>query len=339
MTLPVIENHSLKAHNTLAVEASARYFVEISQLDQIPEAVDLAQRQALPLLLLGQGSNIVFESDYPGLVLHMGLKGIEITEQGDSAELEVAAGENWHDLVMACVARGLGGIENLALIPGTVGAAPIQNIGAYGVELGTVLVSVTGWHRGERCWRTLTQKQCLLAYRDSVFKHDLKDQFIITSVRLRLQRNSIPRIDYQPLNAWFSDRGIERPSLQQVVEAVIAIRRSKLPDPEELPNAGSFFKNPIVTAKQQAALMAVYPDLVSYPLADGQFKLAAAWLIDRAGWKGRGDNGVAMHALQALVLVNQQAVSGRKILAFAERVREDVLQKFGVKLEIEPAIY
>lgn len=349
MTLPVREHHSLKPHNTLAIDATARYFVDIESAGQLPEAVAFARQKQLPLMILGQGSNVVFQSDFPGLVIHIALTGIEVFECGDSIELEVGAGENWHELVMFCARQGWWGIENLALIPGTVGAAPIQNIGAYGVELDRVLVAVSGWHIGEGQWKTLALAACQLGYRDSIFKRSLKDQFIVSGVRIRLARDAGPNIGYQPLAEVFAERENEKPTPLQVAEAVMAIRRSKLPDPAEVPNAGSFFKNPIVSAQKHAELLDRYPDLVSYPQSDGRFKLAAAWLIERAGWKGCGskggalkgmnENGVSMHDRQALVLVNRQGAGGDQLLAFADRVRDAVKSQFGVALEIEPSIY
>lgn len=339
MTLSIADNVSLREYNTLAVPASARYLVRISSDPQVPEALAFAQQRGLPVMVLGQGSNVVFSGDYNGVVLLMQTSGISVSAAGEQALVDVAAGENWHQLVCWSLQQGYAGIENLALIPGTVGAAPIQNIGAYGVELCSVLDSVYGWHSDSAAWQRLSSAECQLGYRDSIFKHALKDRFVITSVRLRLTTTSQSNTQYETLSRYLQEQGIANPGPVQVAEAVMAIRRSRLPDPDTLANAGSFFKNPVVPASHYRTLLSQYPDLVSYPLADGTFKLAAGWLLERAGWKGRQLGGCGFHAQQALVLVNPGGASGADVMALAETVKNDISQMFGITLEIEPRVY
>lgn len=339
MSVSIAENVSLRGYNTLAVPVSAKYLVSIRSDQQVPEALAFARQHDLPFMVLGQGSNVVFRDDYHGVVLLLQTSGISVSESGEQVFLDVAAGENWHQLVCWCLQQGFFGIENLALIPGTVGAAPIQNIGAYGVELCSVLDSVSGWRCDKGEWQTLSSDECQLEYRDSVFKHALKDRFVITSVRLRLSRTPQPKLGYDSLARYLQEQGIADPDPHQVAAAVMQIRRSRLPDPESLPNAGSFFKNPQVSPGQHQALVSKYPELVSYPLADGSFKLAAGWLLERAGWKGRQSGGCGFHDRQALVMVNPGGASGAEIMALAEDVKDDIKHTFGVTLEIEPRVY
>lgn len=339
MNIEPIPRAPLGDLNTLAVTATADYLLTIDDAAQIPAAVDFARSRGLPLMVLGQGSNVVFGGDYAGLVLRMMTSGTTVKESGSDVLLEVAAGENWHQLVMNCLDRGYYGLENLALIPGTVGAAPVQNIGAYGVELESVLESVSGWHidRGE--WQLLSRQQCEFGYRDSVFKHALKDRFIISAVTLRLRTEADTHTDYQALRDYLQAHALDAADPRAVAAAVIAIRQSKLPDPAAIPNAGSFFKNPVVSRQQYEQLLQRYPDLVAYPLANDRFKLAAGWLLDRAGWKGKQRNGVGFFAEQALVMINPGHRAGAELMALAEDVRRDIQQQFGVELDIEPRVY
>lgn len=339
MTLIVQQQVSLRHLNTLAVEAKAAYLIDITSTQQIPDALAFADDQKLPVMVLGAGSNILFRDDYPGLVLAMRTQGISFTETDRGVLVEVAAGENWHQLVMHCLQCGYYGIENLALIPGTVGAAPVQNIGAYGVELESVVESVYGWHIDERRWLQLSRQQCEFAYRDSIFKQALRDRFVISAVTLRLATDPTLHTSYAALSEYLADGGISQPTAEQVAAAVIAIRRSKLPDPAEIPNAGSFFKNPLVSMQDYKNLQQRFPDIVAYPVNETQVKLAAGWLMQRAGWKGAQRQGVGFHDQQALVLVNPGAGSGADLMAVAEAAQRDIQQQFGVSLEIEPRIY
>jgi UDP-N-acetylmuramate dehydrogenase len=342
----ILEHMPLQGLNTLALAATARYYYRLSDSANLPKLLAFAERRELPVLVLGGGSNMVLGEDYPGLVIQMAVLGIqvrtpELGTQSDAPEtiiVSAGSGENWHQLVMHCLGCGYYGLENLALIPGTVGAAPVQNIGAYGVELAEVFHSLRGWDCQQRCWRTLWPADCDFGYRDSIFKAALKQRFIITEVRFILRTCATVNSDYRGLNQQLAAQGIKQPSPQQLAQAVITLRQSKLPDPAELPNAGSFFKNPLVAQTQLKTLLEQYPELVYYPAAGGRVKLAAGWLIEQAGWKGRALGPVAMHHLQALVLVNKGGANGAQVLALAAAVQRQVLQCFAVQLEIEPEL-
>lgn len=339
--LDVQQNVSLQAFNSLAINSMARYFMAIEQAEQIPEALNFAGQKQLAVYVLAGGSNVVLPDYIDGLVLYMACKGWQATNTIDNADqvmVTAAAGENWHTLVTQCLQKGYYGLENLALIPGSVGAAPIQNIGAYGVELVDVFDSLYGWNRKAQCWQSLSKADCQFAYRDSVFKQDLKDRFIISSVTLKLHRNKAPHSGYAALNQTLAAQGISNPTPEQVAEAVIAIRQSKLPDPQTLPNAGSFFKNPLVSAAEIEKLLSKYPDLIHYPQADGRYKLAAGWLLEQAGWKGRRSGNIGMHDQQSLVLVNYGGASLSEVLDFAGLIQQDIQHTFSVSLDIEPAI-
>lgn len=333
------ENVSLKPFNTLALDTRAHYFASLKSTAELAEALAFADGKKLPALMIGGGSNLVLASDFEGVVLHNALRGIEFEVQGDEVLLTAAAGENWHHLVMLCLGKGYYGLQNLALIPGLVGAAPIQNIGAYGVELVSLFESLRGWDCEAKEFRQLNAGQCQFGYRDSIFKHTLKGRFYITEVTLRLSTRPTISIGYRALRQKLFELGLEEPTPQQVAEAVMAIRRSKLPDPAELPNAGSFFKNPLISKKQFDSLIPHYPAMVHYPQDDGRVKLAAGWLLEKAGWKGRQMGRVGMHTEQAIVLVNYGAGSGAEVLSLAAQIQQDIKDKFGIALEIEPSIY
>ena len=337
----------LQKYNTLAIPVLAHYFVELRDEKHLPEYLAFAEKKHLPVLILGGGSNIVLTQDFVGLVIKMSLTGISVVEQGDAVIVTAAAGENWHDLVTWCLQQGYNGLENLALIPGSVGAAPIQNIGAYGVELTDIFESLSGWDCSSQEWKTLSREDCQFAYRDSIFKHALKNRFIITSVSLRLHLNGEVNVSYGALQQALQQTSqktaaepTNTPSAQQVADAVIAIRQSKLPDPSVLPNAGSFFKNPVVSAGQATQLLSRFPDMAHYPQADGKVKLAAGWLLEQAGWKGKQLGTVGMHQQQSLVLVNHdvERTNGESVLTLAGQIQQDVQRQFSVTLEIEPTI-
>lgn len=331
----LIENAPLQGLSTMATPATARYLVNAENARQATEALAWAGEAGLPVQVVGGGSNLVFCDDHPGLVLHMAQKGRYWTAvAGDTATLALAAGENWHQAVLYAAGAGYRGIENLALIPGTAGAAPVQNIGAYGVELSDVFVSLTAWDRTTGEEVVLNAEDCRFGYRDSLFKHE-PDRYLILEIRLALSRSRPWALGYGELAHWFEDKQPDSP--MAVAQAVMAVRRRKLPDPAQLPNTGSFFKNPIVTHEQWDELQRQWPEMVAYPLADG-VKLAAGWLIDQCGWKGYRNRTVGVHHRQALVLVNHSCGTGADVLALAKRIRDDVLARYGVVLEMEPGV-
>ncbi|WP_041523440.1 UDP-N-acetylmuramate dehydrogenase [Gilvimarinus agarilyticus] len=336
----------LQRFNTLAIAARAQFYVAVTTHDEVLEALAFARERQLPVLPLGGGSNIVLADNYPGLVMHIKLRGIEpVAEDAQSVWVRAAAGENWHEFVQHCLMIGCYGLENLSLIPGSVGAAPIQNIGAYGVELQQRLSELSAVDIRSGLPVTFTAESCNFAYRDSVFKHSARDRYIITSVTFKLDRAVRPVLDYPSLRQQLQlepDGGAPAEahfSAQQIADAVIAVRQEKLPDPATTPNAGSFFKNPLVDAATFAALQQRYPDIVSYPQADGRVKLAAGWLIDRAGWRGYRAGDVAVHSEQALVITNPGRGSGASVLALADEITRSVFSQYGVTLELEPRVY
>jgi UDP-N-acetylmuramate dehydrogenase len=337
--LPAIrENVRLAALNTLAVDACARYFAEVHDENEVRSALAWADTQNLDTLILGGGSNLVFAGDFRGLVILMAIKGRCWEQVSDTdAILRLGAGENWHEAVLYAARSGYRGIENLALIPGTAGAAPVQNIGAYGTELCDTLVSLDALDRHTGVRVTLSVEDCEFAYRDSLFKHH-SGRYLILEVRLRLSRQRPLNLGYRDLQEYLGpDADPNNLSPLEVAEAVMAVRRRKLPDPSALPNAGSFFKNPVISQDAFDQLRARYPEVVSYPQTQG-VKLAAAWLIDQAGWKGFRNERVGVHNRQALVLVNHGHGAGQDVLDLAARIQASVLERFGVSLDMEPGI-
>jgi UDP-N-acetylmuramate dehydrogenase len=341
-TVPLyLPDFNLQAHNTLAVPARARYFVSVSTGEELREALAFVKMEKLPLLALGGGSNLILRADFPGVVVHINLLGKTLVrEDSEYVWLRVAAGENWHQLVEHCLKRHYWGLENLSLIPGSVGAAPIQNIGAYGVELESVFEELQALEVSSGNSLSFDRDACEFGYRDSVFKHRLRDSCIITSVILKLHKVPKFTLEYPALRAALADVSPAEITPQMVSDAVCRVRRSKLPDPHDLPNVGSFFKNPIISREQLLALQQRFPDIVSYPVNEGQAKLAAGWLIDKAGWRGHiGASGVAVHSQQALVITNPERAPGSAVLALAEAIQASVLREYGVRLEPEPRIY
>ncbi len=338
MSLTIELERSLKPFNTLAVEAVARCFTEARSDQDVIDALAEAQRLNVPLWVLGGGSNLVLTRNVEALVLRMATAGIRIVEdKGDRVVVEAEAGEPWHPFVLHCLGLGLYGLENLSLIPGTVGAAPIQNVGAYGVEIKDVFAGLTALDRATGSIVEFDLPSCQFGYRESRFKRQA-DRYIILRVRFALQRSVNLRLDYGPVRQWLQQHDIQSPSPLDVSRAISAIRSEKLPDPKLLGNAGSFFKNPMVPESVADALRGRYPDLVAFPQGKGQVKLAAGWLIERAGWKGyrKGDAGVHRH--QALVLVNHGHASGKQIVELAQEIQSDIAERFGVQLEVEPNI-
>nr|WP_312230482.1 UDP-N-acetylmuramate dehydrogenase [Pseudomonas sp.] len=338
MSLQVRFDVSLKAHNTFGVDVAARYFAEADDDQQVRQALDAARERQVPLLVLGGGSNLLLTADVDALVLRMASRGIRLlADDGQRVEIEAEAGEPWHPFVQWTLQEGFAGLENLSLIPGTVGASPVQNIGAYGVELKDCFLGLTALDRQSGEIREFDLQACAFAYRDSLFKRE-SGRWIILRVRFALSRNAALHLDYGPVRQRLAEQGIESPNASDVSRAICAIRSEKLPDPAVLGNAGSFFKNPLVPAVLAGRLRAEYADLVAYPQADGQVKLAAGWLIEKAGWKGFRDGDAGVHRLQALVLVNYGNATGQQLLALAQRIQADIAERFGVSLEIEPNV-
>jgi UDP-N-acetylmuramate dehydrogenase len=291
----------------------------------------------LPRMVLGGGSNLLLTGDFAGLVLHLCTAGVGVVHEDDaSIYVKAAAGENWHRFVRWTLQQGLGGLENLSLIPGNVGAAPIQNIGAYGVELKDCFHSLTAFDFETGNTFVLDRTACRFGYRDSVFKHEWRDRAAILDVTFALPKKWQPNVQYADVSQELAARGIKAPTAGQISEAVIAIRTRKLPDPAVIGNAGSFFKNPVISAEQRSVLLERHPQLVSYAQADGSFKLAAGWLIDQSGWKGKSLGAAGVYEKQALVLVNRGGASGREIAALAAAIQADVMSRFGVRIEPEP---
>jgi UDP-N-acetylmuramate dehydrogenase len=339
MTLPlsIQRDFSLRHHNTFGIDARAHAYLKVTSPDLLQQVHATKPLSGLPRLVLGGGSNLLLTGDFPGLVLHICMKGIDIVSADSNATyVRAAAGENWHEFVRWTLARGLGGLENLSLIPGNVGAAPIQNIGAYGAEVKDCFHELTAFDLVEGRSFTLDKAACDFGYRDSVFKHRLRERAVILDVTFALPKQWKPNIQYADVAQELAARGITAPGACEISESVIAIRTRKLPDPAAIGNAGSFFKNPIVPAQQRNELVTRYPQLVSYAQADGSFKLAAGWLIDQCGWKGKSLGSAEVYEKQALVLVNRGGASGREIAELAAAIQADVRTRFGVMLEPEP---
>lgn len=336
----LLENHPLITLNTFGLAVSARFYAETETEGECRSVLQSELASRYPVVVLGGGSNVILAGDLDALVIHPCMRGITLLEEeGDSVIIEAMAGEVWHDFVRYCLESGWYGLENLSLIPGTVGAAPIQNIGAYGVEITDVFHSLTamGIETGEL--REFSHEDCRFSYRDSIFKQEeARDRFLITRVRFRLSRKPSLYMEYGDIRNELAVEGIADPTPLQLSDAIIAIRRRKLPDPAVLGNAGSFFKNPVISAGQYSVLKAQFPHLVAYPQEQG-VKLAAGWLIDQAGWKGRAIGPVGTYERQALVLVNHGGSTGADVLTVARAIQSDVKTRFGVDLEMEPRVY
>ncbi|QMW02043.1 UDP-N-acetylmuramate dehydrogenase [Spirosoma foliorum] len=329
---------SLKPYNTFRIDANARYWVEISNEEDLRTLLQLSEFIDTPKLILGGGSNVLLRQNFDGLVVKINIQGIDIIREDDNhVYLTAGAGVNWHELVLFCVKRGYAGMENLSLIPGTVGASPMQNIGAYGVELEQVFESLTAIHilTGEK--RTFTHVDCAFGYRESVFKRELKGQYIITSVTFQLDKQPTFHTRYGAIQETLTAMGVseDKLTIKAVSDAVIQIRRSKLPDPAQIGNAGSFFKNPEIPKAQFDTLKTDYPTLPGYPAGDEQVKVPAGWLIEQAGWKGYRSGDAGVHAKQALVLVNYGTATGDEIISLAKQVQQSVQEKFGVSISPE----
>ena len=332
--MEIHENFPLKAYNTFSIDAKAKIFNSFSFVEELEEK--LMMYSEYPILILGGGSNILFTKDYDGAVLKNEIKGIELQhEDADHVYVKVGAGENWHQFVLHCINHNWAGVENLSLIPGNVGASPIQNIGAYGVELDDVFWSLEAFHLDERRIHTFTREDCEFGYRNSIFKERYKDQFAIISVTFQLKKKPIFHTDYGAIAEELEKMGVTDLSIKAVSQAVVNIRSSKLPDPQTIPNAGSFFKNPEVSTEKYETLKLQFPNIVAYPLAKGSVKLAAGWMIEQCGWKGYRKGDAGCHAKQALVLVNYGNATGKEIYDLSEEILQSVKSKFDVVLERE----
>lgn len=336
----VLQNEPLQKRNTLQLQSIARAFVNVSHEKELRDALLWARKNKAKVIPLGQGSNVVLAGDLNALVIHQEMQGREVLEEDDRAVvLRVSAGENWHSLVQWSLSQGYFGLENLALIPGTVGAAPIQNIGAYGVELSAFVRSVQALSVSQSELLKLSASECRFAYRDSVFKRDMQDQCVITSLDLVLSKEPNVQCAYPSLRHYLHQQNVSEPTPLDIFDAVVAIRSSRLPDPAACPNAGSFFKNPVLEDEQFQSVLRLAPSIPHYPQADGRIKVAAAWLIEQCGWKGERLESVGVHREHALVLVNYGCDDGKRLLALADEIKRSVLAFSGLKLEIEPRIY
>ncbi|MCD8494760.1 MAG: UDP-N-acetylmuramate dehydrogenase [Candidatus Pacebacteria bacterium] len=336
----IYEHHPLTDMTTFGVPAHARFLVALKQTDDIPYILGDVRFAHMPIMILGGGSNILFTKDFEGCIIKNEISYLDIlSETDDHVIVSVGAGYDWHDFVMYATERGWGGVENLALIPGTVGAAPVQNIGAYGIEVAETIVSIDVYNRVTGNYEELLASDCAFGYRTSIFKTTARDTYIITGVVFRLSKNAQPRTTYAALVQYLDEQNISHPSLIDIRDAVIAIRRSKLPDPRVLGNAGSFFKNPYITQDAYHALLAVYPDMPSFEADADHVKVPAAFLIDRAGWKGRRIGAVGVHDKQALVIVHYGGGTGQDIVDLAHAIQADVFEKYGIHIEPEVNVW
>jgi UDP-N-acetylmuramate dehydrogenase len=329
------KNISLRPYHSFGMDVTARLFAGFSNIGEL-ELLLREKPEGLPLLVLGGGSNLLFKKDYDGLVLKNGIMGMEVVEdRGREVVVRAGAGESWHGFVMYCVENGLGGVENLSLIPGNVGASPMQNIGAYGVEIKDVFQELEAFDMKEGVVRKFSLEECAFGYRESVFKNIYRGRFVILSVSYLLKRDPEFNVSYGAIRQELEKMGVEELSIRAVSEAVISIRRSKLPDPAEIGNAGSFFKNPVVPNGQFEKLKSEYPSIVAFPAGEERTKLAAGWLIEQCGWKGFRKGDAGCYPKQALVLVNYGNASGQEVYQLSEDIIVSVKEKFGVELERE----
>ena len=338
------ENFSLKNYNTFGIDVSAKYFAEVTSLEELREALNYSKTESLPILFLGGGSNVLFTRDFNGLVIHLDLKGVTEEISNENEVLVISkAGENWHEFVQYCLAKNYGGLENLSLIPGNVGTSPMQNIGAYGTEIKDTFLSCKVLNLDTLEVEEFDHEKCNFGYRESIFKREGKGKYVILEVVFKLTRkNHAIKTEYGAIKSELEHLGIEHPTIHEVSKAVINIRQSKLPDPAQIPNCGSFFKNPIIPTVQFSKLQQQYPDIVGYTVSDTQTKVAAGWLIEQAGLKGQGIAPIFTHDKQALVLTNHAAILNLKaasqddILVTQTYIQEQVFARYGIMLQREP---
>lgn len=335
--MQIVKNFSLAQYNTFGFEVYAKYFARFKNLTELIEILQWKKNNSIfKMLILGGGSNVLFANDYDGLILKNEYEGINITSQDDDfVYIQVGAGQNWHEFVQYCVSQNWGGLENLSLIPGNVGASPIQNIGAYGVEIKDVFHALTAYNLENNGIEIFMHKNCHFGYRESVFKNEFKDKYIILDVIFRLTKQPKFSIEYGAIADTLKANGVAEISLKRVSEAVIQIRQSKLPNPAEIGNAGSFFKNPEIEKQLFEKLVLNYPAMPNYPTTAGFVKIPAGWLIEKAGWKGFKKGNVGVHEKQALVLVNYGGGNGRQMIELSQQIQKSILKKFGIELQTE----
>jgi UDP-N-acetylmuramate dehydrogenase len=327
-------NLDLSSYNTFGIQAQCAQFEEFNSVEELAQLIQ--KHPQTPTLILGGGSNILFTKNFDGLVLKNEIKGIQTIEEDEkSITLAVGAGENWHEFVLHTIHQGYAGLENLSLIPGNVGACPMQNIGAYGVESKDLIVQVNAFHIESGKIHTFSNEACEFGYRESVFKRKLKGQYVIIEVCFKLLKEAKVNTTYGAINTELASKNIFNPTIKDVSDAVIAIRSSKLPNPKEIGNAGSFFKNPVISKSHFDSLQKSYPNIPNYPAPNNQIKLAAGWLIEQAGWKGYTNKNYGVHKLQALVLVNYGGATGQEIYDLSSQIIADIQDKFGIELERE----
>lgn len=329
----VESNVDLQPYNTLNISVKARYFAAVKSVVQLRELLCHPQINKSSLLILGGGSNILLADDFDGTILHIEIKGKKVVKETNKfVWLEVGAGENWHETVQYCVQNGWGGVENLSLIPGTAGAAPIQNIGAYGAELQDVFERLEAVNIQTAEKRVFSRDDCRFGYRDSIFKNEIKGEFVITGLVLKLSKNPQINTSYGAIRSVLEKRGINEPSIADISDIIIEIRKNKLPNTEELGNVGSFFKNPVLEEPFFKRLRKNYPEIPGYPINANQVKVPAGWLIDRLGWKGKVVGNTGTYKQQALVIVNHGGATGKEVLQFARQIQDSVKKEFGIAL-------
>ena len=334
--MTIQQNFSLKSYNTFGIEATAKFFVEIQSEEELRHILQNSDYQSIDKLFLGGGSNILLTKNYEGLVVKINLKGIKKFFENDSySYIQAGAGEIWHELVMYCVENQYAGMENLSLIPGTVGAAPMQNIGAYGVEIKDIFEELQALNLETLEIETFKVNDCHFGYRESIFKHQFKGKYVIISVTFKLNKVPVYKVAYGDIQKTLEEMNISELSIKAVSDAVVSIRKSKLPDPAEIGNSGSFFKNPEIPKAQYDELKVKFEHIPSYPINETTVKVPAGWLIEQAGWKGFRDGQIGVHARQALVLINYGGGTGEQIKALSAKIQASVLEKFGISLSTE----
>ncbi len=336
MSAHIQKNTSLKSFNTFGIEAKSKFFVEIFTIDELKNMLLDPNYQSMPKLILGGGSNILFTQDFEGLVIKMGIKGIEkIREDDENVWVKVGAGEKWHDFVLYCIEQGWHGVENLSLIYGTVGAAPMQNIGAYGVEIKDIFDTLVAVDRLSGEQQIFTHTGCKFGYRESVFKQELKNRYVIVQVVFRLSKKPNFNTSYGAIQQVLAEMGADQLSAKVISEAVIKIRTSKLPNPAQFGNAGSFFKNPEILKSHFENLKEIYPQIPSYPAGEQKVKVPAGWLVEQCGWRGKRIGNTGAHKDQALVIVNYGEANGLEIKTLALQIQQSVVEKFDIYLDME----
>ncbi len=334
--MKVLKNISLKNLNTFGVDVKSKYFVEVYSEEELKQVLNSEEFPHQQKLILGSGSNILFTKDFDGLIIKNSISGIKLLdEDSNKVIVEAGAGVIWDELVKYCIDKNIGGIENLSYIPGMVGAAPIQNIGAYGQELEDTFYELNGIYVDNCETKNFNKSECSFSYRNSIFKNELKNKFVITSVRLKLNNNPDANFSYNPVKEEVEKRNIKHPTIKDIREIVIDIRKNKLPDPVEIGNAGSFFKNPVVAKEKFKVLEKEYPDLKYFFIDDYNIKIPAAWLIEKCGWKGKRIGDAGTHKMQPLVIVNYGNASGKEIYEISMMIKNDVKTSFEITLENE----